>query len=79
MGENLGWIEIPFTAAVALSFGVWQLVSVNLEIARDRAAKRDFIRDDVVLEINERRDDEQRDEREQRQRHHPCAGSEPER
>ena len=47
--------------------------------ARDRAAKRDFIRDDVVLEINERRDDEQRDEREQRQRHHPCAGAEPER
>ena len=39
MGENLGWIEIPFTAAVALSFGVWQLVSVNREIARDRAAK----------------------------------------
>lgn len=39
MGQNLGWIEIAFTAIIGLGFGVWQLVSVNREIARDRAAK----------------------------------------
>lgn len=39
MGQNWGWIEILFTAAVALGFGIWQLVSVNREIARDRATK----------------------------------------
>ena len=39
MGQNWGWIEIPFTAAIALGFGIWQLVSVNRDIARDRAAK----------------------------------------
>lgn len=31
-----GWIELVFTAAVALGFGVYQLWSVNREIRRDR-------------------------------------------
>jgi magnesium chelatase accessory protein len=35
-----GWIEIVFTAAVAIGFGVYQLWSVNREIRRDRE-KRD--------------------------------------
>lgn len=35
-GENLGWLEIVFSAAVALSFGVYQLWSVSREIRRDR-------------------------------------------
>lgn len=39
MSENFGWIEIVFTAAIALGFGVWQLWSVNREIRRDREAK----------------------------------------
>lgn len=43
MSENFGWIEIVFTAAVALSFGFYQLWSVNREIRRDRekAAERE--------------------------------------
>ncbi|WP_435418748.1 hypothetical protein WAB17_04035 [Parerythrobacter aurantius] len=41
--ENLGFIEIIFSGAVALGFGAWQLWSVNREIARDKeaAAKKD--------------------------------------
>jgi hypothetical protein len=39
MGEHLGWIELVFTAVVALGFGVWQLWSVNREIAADRAKR----------------------------------------
>ena len=39
MSENFGWIEILFTAAVALGFGFYQLWSVNREIARDKEAK----------------------------------------
>ena len=39
MSENFGWIEIVFTAAVALGFGAWQLWSVNREIRHDREAK----------------------------------------
>ncbi len=41
--ENLGFIEIVFSGAIALGFGVWQLWSVNREIARDKeaAAKKD--------------------------------------
>ena len=35
--ENLGFIEIIFSGAVALGFGVWQLWSVNREIAKDKA------------------------------------------
>ena len=31
-----GWIELVFVGAVALGFGVWQLWSVNREIARDK-------------------------------------------
>lgn len=37
--ENFGWIEIVFTAAVALGFGFYQLWSVNREIARDKGRK----------------------------------------
>lgn len=36
---NYGWIEVVVVAALALGFGVWQLWSVNREIARDRADK----------------------------------------
>ena len=41
--DNLGWIEIVFSGAVALGFGFWQLWSINREIARDKekAAARD--------------------------------------
>ena len=39
MAENFGWIEILFTAAVALGFGFYQLWSVNRAIARDKEAK----------------------------------------
>lgn len=40
--DNLGWIEIVFSGAVALGFGFWQLWSVNREIAKDKekAAQR---------------------------------------
>jgi hypothetical protein len=40
--NNLGWIEIVFSGAVALGFGFWQLWSVNREIAKDKekAAKK---------------------------------------
>jgi hypothetical protein len=34
--DNLGWIEIVFSGAVALGFGFWQLWSVNREIAKDK-------------------------------------------
>jgi hypothetical protein len=34
--DNLGWIEIIFSGAVALGFGFWQLWSVNREIAKDK-------------------------------------------
>lgn len=34
--DNLGWIEIVFSGAVALGFGFWQLWSINREIARDK-------------------------------------------
>jgi hypothetical protein len=34
--DNFGWIEIIFSGAVALSFGFWQLWSVNREIAKDK-------------------------------------------
>jgi len=37
--QHYGWIEIVFSAVIALGFGVWQLVSINREIARDKAAK----------------------------------------
>lgn len=44
--ENLGFIEIIFSGAVALGFGVWQLWSVNREIAKDKeaAAKKDDVK-----------------------------------
>ncbi|MBF9152879.1 hypothetical protein [Novosphingobium jiangmenense] len=40
IGENFGWIEIVVFAAVALGFGLWQLRSINAEIARDKAKKQ---------------------------------------
>ena len=39
LSENFGWIEIAFTAVVALGFGIYQIWSVNREIAADKAAK----------------------------------------
>ncbi|MBC2668500.1 hypothetical protein ACFOON_07160 [Novosphingobium piscinae] len=46
--EHFGWLEIVFTAVIALGFGGYQLWSVNREIradreraARDRAAQGD--------------------------------------
>ena len=41
LGENFGWIEILFTAIVALGFGGWQYWSVSREIERDKQAKRE--------------------------------------
>lgn len=43
---HFGWIEIVFTAAVALGFGLYQLWSINREIRRDRDAKGDDARSD---------------------------------
>lgn len=39
MAQNFGWIEMVVFGGIALSVGVWQLVSVNREIARDKAKK----------------------------------------
>lgn len=39
MAENFGWIEMVVFGGVALGIGVWQLVSVNREIAKDKAKK----------------------------------------
>ena len=39
--NNYAWVEIVFVAAVTLGIGGWQLVSINREIARDRARKAD--------------------------------------
>jgi hypothetical protein len=36
--DNLVFVEIIFSGAVALGFGVWQLWSVNREIAKDKEA-----------------------------------------
>ncbi|HQS71193.1 MULTISPECIES: hypothetical protein [unclassified Novosphingobium] len=38
VGENFGWIEIVVFAGIALGFGLWQLRSINREIAKDKAA-----------------------------------------
>lgn len=35
-----GWIEIVFTATVALGWGFYQLWSVNREIAKDKEKKQ---------------------------------------
>ncbi|MBX7497075.1 hypothetical protein K3172_14545 [Qipengyuania sp. 6B39] len=43
--EHFGWVEIVFTAIVALGFGFYQLWSVNREIAKDKAAKDQSSRD----------------------------------
>ncbi len=34
--EHFGWVEIVFTAVIALGFGFYQLWSVNREIAKDK-------------------------------------------
>ena len=34
--QHFGWVEIVFTAVIALGFGICQLWSVNREIRRDR-------------------------------------------
>lgn len=34
--SHVGWVEIVFSAVVALGFGLYQLWSVNREIRRDR-------------------------------------------
>jgi hypothetical protein len=34
--DNLGWIEIIVTGAIALGLGFWQLWSINREIAKDK-------------------------------------------
>ncbi|MBU6394035.1 MAG: hypothetical protein KGQ75_05625 [Sphingomonadales bacterium] len=39
MAENFGWIEMVVFGGVALGIGVWQLVSVNREIAKDAEKK----------------------------------------
>lgn len=39
MEQHFSWIEIVFVGTVGLGFGIWQLWSVNREIAKDRAAK----------------------------------------
>lgn len=39
VAENFGWIEMVVFGGVALGIGVWQLVSVNREIAKDKAKK----------------------------------------
>jgi hypothetical protein len=39
MEQHFGWIEIAFTGVLAVSFGAWQLWSVNREIAKDKSAK----------------------------------------
>ena len=38
-GEHFGWIEIVFTAVVALGFAGWQYWSVSREIRRDKEEK----------------------------------------
>ncbi|MFN3456374.1 MAG: hypothetical protein ACK4Z8_02215 [Novosphingobium sp.] len=37
VGENFGWMEIAVFATIALGFGLWQLRSINREIANDKA------------------------------------------
>jgi hypothetical protein len=41
--DNLGFVEIIFSGAIALGLGFWQLWSINREIAKDKekAAKKD--------------------------------------
>ncbi len=34
--DNLGWIEIVVTGAIALGLGFWQLWLINREIAKDK-------------------------------------------
>ncbi len=41
ISEHFGWIEIVFTAVIALGFGGWQYWSVSREIRRDRETKEE--------------------------------------
>jgi len=45
VAQNFGWIEMVVFGGVALGIGVWQLVSVNREIAKDKAKKDGTARD----------------------------------
>ena len=45
-GEHFGWVEIVFTAVVALGIGGWQYWSVSREIRRDRDEKAREERED---------------------------------
>ncbi|WP_062786511.1 hypothetical protein [Novosphingobium capsulatum] len=45
--QHFGWVEIVFTATIAIGFGVWQLWSVNREIRHDRARKAEQERADA--------------------------------
>lgn len=36
---NYGWIEVVVVGAMALGFGLYQLWSINREIAKDKAEK----------------------------------------
>lgn len=39
--DNYGLIELSFVLGMVLAFGAWQLWSVNRDIAKDRAKKKD--------------------------------------
>ena len=41
LSTHFGWIEILFTAVVALGFGGYQYWSVSREIERDKQARRE--------------------------------------
>ncbi len=38
--NSAGLIELAFTYAIALGIGIWQVVKMRRELARDRAAAR---------------------------------------
>ena len=37
--QHFGWIEMVLVGVFGLGFGIWQLWSVNREIAKDKLAK----------------------------------------
>ncbi|HEU0045629.1 hypothetical protein [Sphingomonas sp.] len=39
MSNYLGLLDLAIAGVPALAFGIWQLVSINREIARDKAKK----------------------------------------
>jgi len=40
-GSLFSLLDLAIAGIPALAFGIWQLVSINREIARDKAAKAD--------------------------------------